>query len=281
MLGELLPWPLVLLAAAAVGAAWRSSSASSTLRLSGIYFVIFTFGLAELIRQLVTWYEVNVTGSIGRYVFLDISQTAIFWQLLVLAVAVFVAGWLIHRSRLGLALRVIGEDEVVARHCGIDTARAKLLLFVISAVFMTLTGAIMAPRWTYIDPAIAFNPLISFQVVIMALLGGAGALFGPAARRRAAGAAVRPDRRELPELIQHPARLHLHRHRLRLPRGVVGLRATTGGRRTRAGSARRQRSFARPTTASSTSKACAKSFGGLRAVDDVSLHASSAARSSA
>ena len=37
----------------------------------------------------------------------------------------------------------------------------------------------MAPRWTYIDPAIAFNPMLSFQVVIMALLGGAGALLGP------------------------------------------------------------------------------------------------------
>ena len=179
VLGELLPWPLVLLAAAAVGAAVAFVVGLSTLRLSGIYFVIFSFGLAELIRQLVTWYEVNVTGSVGRYVFLDISQTAIFWQLFVLAIAVFVVGFLIHRSRLGLALKVIGEDEVVAQHCGIDTARAKLLLFVISAVFMTVTGAIMAPRWTYIDPAIAFNPLISFQVVIMALLGGAGLLYGP------------------------------------------------------------------------------------------------------
>ena len=41
----------------------------STLRLSGVYFVIFTFGLAELIRQLVTWYEVNVHRSVGRYIF--------------------------------------------------------------------------------------------------------------------------------------------------------------------------------------------------------------------
>jgi branched-chain amino acid transport system permease protein len=48
-----------------------------------------------------------------------------------------------------------------------------------SAAFMTLTGAVMAPRWTYIDPAIAFNPLISFQVVIMALFGGPGRLAGP------------------------------------------------------------------------------------------------------
>jgi branched-chain amino acid transport system permease protein len=151
----------------------------STLRLSGIYFVIFTFGLAELIRQLVTWYEANVAGSVGRYLFFDIAQTTIFWQLFGLAVAVFAVGFLVHRSRLGLALKVIGEDEVVAQHCGINTARAKLLLFVISAVFMTLTGAVMAPRWTYIDPVIAFNPLISFQVVIMALLGGAQLLYGP------------------------------------------------------------------------------------------------------
>jgi branched-chain amino acid transport system permease protein len=76
-------------------------------------------------------------------------------------------------------LRVIGEDEMVARHVGIDTTRAKLALFAVSAAFMTATGAIMAPRWTYIDPNISFNPIISFEVVIMALFGGAGKLYGP------------------------------------------------------------------------------------------------------
>ena len=44
---------------------------------------------------------------------------------------------------------------------------------------MTLVGAIMAPRWTYIEPSIAFNATISFEVVIMALLGGAHRLWGP------------------------------------------------------------------------------------------------------
>jgi branched-chain amino acid transport system permease protein len=67
----------------------------------------------------------------------------------------------------------------VARHSGIDAPRAKVTLFAISALFMTLTGAVIAPRWTYIDPAIAFNPTLSFEVVIMALLGGAGSLAGP------------------------------------------------------------------------------------------------------
>ena len=68
---------------------------------------------------------------------------------------------------------------MVARHAGIDTTRAKVALFAISSTLMSVTGAIMAPRWTYIDPAIAFNPMLSFQVVIMALLGGAGTLLGP------------------------------------------------------------------------------------------------------
>jgi branched-chain amino acid transport system permease protein len=179
VVGDFMPWPLVLLVAGGVGLVVALIVGLSTLRLSGIYFVIFTFGLAELIRQLVTWYEVNIHKSVGRYIFLNISQDAIYWQLLALAVLVLLTGWLIGRSRLGLALRVIGEDETVARHVGIDTTWAKLALFAISAVFMTLTGAVMAPRWTYIDPAIAFNPMVSFQVVIMALLGGAGSLFGP------------------------------------------------------------------------------------------------------
>jgi branched-chain amino acid transport system permease protein len=179
VLGEALPWPLVLLVAGIIGVTLAFVVGFSTLRLSGIYFVIFSFGLSELIRQLVTWYEVNIHKSVGRYIFIDITQTQIYWQLLALVALVLLTGFLIGRSRLGLASRVIGEDEVVARHAGIDTTRAKLALFAISALFMTLTGAVMAPRWTYIDPAIAFNPMLSFEVVIMALFGGAGSLLGP------------------------------------------------------------------------------------------------------
>lgn len=179
VLGEVLAWPLVLAIAFAIGFVLSLIVGLATLRLSGVYFVIFTFGLAELVRQLVTWYEVNVTRTLGRYVFVDITTEQIYWQLLALAVAVFISGWLIQRSKLGLALRVIGDDEAVARHVGINTTMAKVVLFAFSASFMTLAGAVMAPRWTYIDPAIAFNPVVSFQVLIMALLGGVHRLYGP------------------------------------------------------------------------------------------------------
>jgi branched-chain amino acid transport system permease protein len=179
VLGEALAWPLVLLIAFTFGFLLSLVVGLSTLRLSGVYFVIFTFGLAELVRQLVTWYEVNITRTLGRYIFIDVTHAQIYWQLLALAVIVFVSGWLIQRSKLGLALRVIGDDEAVARHVGINTTMAKVVLFAFSAGFMTLAGAIMAPRWTYIDPAIAFNPVVSFQVLIMALLGGVHRLYGP------------------------------------------------------------------------------------------------------
>ncbi|CAD7032657.1 branched-chain amino acid ABC transporter permease [Pseudorhizobium halotolerans] len=179
VLSEVLPYILVLVAAGLVGLAVALVVGLATLRLAGVYFVIFSFGLAELVRQLVTWYEVNITGTLGRYIFLPVTPEGIYWQLLALVAATLLFSWAIGRSRLGLALKVIGDDEVVASHCGINIAGVKLALFSISAVVITLVGAIQAPRWTYIEPSIVFNPTTSFLTLIMALLGGADRLWGP------------------------------------------------------------------------------------------------------
>jgi branched-chain amino acid transport system permease protein len=176
---EIVPfWALIAIAAVLSGII-AALVGLATLRLSGVYFVIFTLGLAELIRQIVTWVQTNYTTGIGLYVFTDFGETEIFWMLLALFAVIFVTGWLIGRSRLGFAMRIIGNDETVAAHVGIDTARAKVLLFVISGAFIGVAGAILAPRFAYIEPPSAFNPMISFQVVIMALLGGTHRLWGP------------------------------------------------------------------------------------------------------
>lgn len=178
-LADVMPYWLILIVAAGIGLVVALIVGLATLRLAGIYFVVFSFGMAELVRQLVTYYEVNVTRTLGRYVFLPIGPEHIYWQLLALLAITLLAGWWIGRSRLGLALRVIGDDEVVAQHVGIDIPRAKLTLFALSAVIMTLAGAIQAPRWTYIEPSIVFNPTVSFLTVIMALFGGTNSLLGP------------------------------------------------------------------------------------------------------
>jgi branched-chain amino acid transport system permease protein len=174
-----LPYPALLALAGLAGALVAALVGVATLRLSGVYFVIFTLGLAELIRQIVTWVQNNFTGSRGMYVLTNITEPVIYWELLALAAAVYLIGWRVARSQLGFALRIIGNDEVVAAHVGIHSAACKLALFVISGAFAAVVGAVMAPRYTYIEPSIAFTAELSFQVVIMALLGGVHRLWGP------------------------------------------------------------------------------------------------------
>ncbi len=151
----------------------------ATLRLSGVYFVIFTLGLAEMIRTLVSWIQNNFTGSRGLYVLTDLSEPDIYLMLVALAAFVYLFGWWINRSRLGFAMRIIGNDETVANHVGINTAFSKVILFTFSGFVASLVGALIAPRYTYIEPNGVFSPELSFIVVIMALLGGTGRLWGP------------------------------------------------------------------------------------------------------
>jgi branched-chain amino acid transport system permease protein len=179
VLGEQLPWPLVLAAAGIGGGVLALLVGLCTLRLSGMYFVVFSFGVAELIRQVVTWSESKWMGSVGRYVFVETTSAQIYWKLLVLLAIVWALGAWLARSRLGFSLRLIGEDEVAARTCGINTVAVKLAVLTITSALMAISGAIVAPRWTYIDPSIAFNAVMSFQVVVMALLGGVAVFYGP------------------------------------------------------------------------------------------------------
>jgi branched-chain amino acid transport system permease protein len=176
---EVLPyWSLVVIAGF-IGAVLAALIGLATLRLSGVYFVIFTLGLAEFVRQIVTWIQTTMGTSSGLYVLTDLNDTIIYWELLALGAIVYLVGWWINRSRLGFALRIIGNDEVVAVHSGINTAYAKVILFVFSGTVATIVGALLAPRLSYIESNIAFSPMLSFIVVITALLGGAQKLWGP------------------------------------------------------------------------------------------------------
>jgi branched-chain amino acid transport system permease protein len=132
-----------------------------------------------MIRNLVSWIQNNFLGSRGLYVLTDFRDQHIYWMLLTVAAVVYLFGWAINRSRIGFALRIIGNDETVARHVGINTAWAKVIMFTSTGFFAALVGAILAPRWSYIEPNQVFSPQLSFLVVIMALLGGSGRLWGP------------------------------------------------------------------------------------------------------
>jgi branched-chain amino acid transport system permease protein len=172
-------YPAALVAAVALSVVLSALVGLATLRLSGMYFVIFTFGLASLVSAAASWWEFNVAKQAGWYLFLSIGETQIYYQLLALCAAI-VTLWLWRdRTRMGFALLTLGADETVARQIGINTVALKVGTFVVSSVVMTLAGAILAPRNSYVDAHNAFNPEISFLTVIAALLGGANSVWGP------------------------------------------------------------------------------------------------------
>jgi branched-chain amino acid transport system permease protein len=90
-----------------------------------------------------------------------------------------VAWWLIDRSRFGLGLKAIREDEDKSGALGIPTFTYKLVVFVVSATFTALGGGLYALWFGDLDPVFQFSVLAGSTMVLMALLGGVRHLFGP------------------------------------------------------------------------------------------------------
>ncbi|MCS7173909.1 MAG: branched-chain amino acid ABC transporter permease [Armatimonadetes bacterium] len=150
-----------------------------TLRLRGAYFSMFTLGAVELATSATRWGEAHFFGRVGRIV-LPVGQETIYYAMLALVALLFATWELVQRSKLGMALRCIGEDEEAAAHIGIPTTWVKVAGFCLSAVFMGCAGAIMATRWTYVDPRIAFNLQLSFIPVLIAVFSGSRRPYGAA-----------------------------------------------------------------------------------------------------
>ena len=178
ILGPELPLVLVIFIGGLASAILALLIGALTLRLRGIYFAIFTLGLVELIKNLILWYEIEYSGVRGRFVIL-VDNVTIYYTMLAILVLLLLTMYLIRRSKFGLALRSIGEFEDAAAHVGVNVNALKTGTFAISAIFIGAAGAIMATRWTYIDPFIAFDLDYSFLPILMAIFGGMGQLYGP------------------------------------------------------------------------------------------------------
>jgi len=178
ILGKTLPLPLVIVTAGLASFYLGLLVGVITLRLRGIYFAIFTFGLVLLIQRFLVWWEMTVTHTRGRFAIV-VDDNIIYYVMLAIFVATMLTAYFIRRSKFGLALQSIGENEEAAAHIGINVTLVKVITFAITAVFTGAAGAIMATKWIYIDPYIAFNPLFSFIPVLMAIFGGLGQFYGP------------------------------------------------------------------------------------------------------
>ena len=139
---------------------------------------MFTFGLVELLLHFVLWWEVNITGTTGRFV-PTVDNTTVYYLMLTIFVVVILTAYLIKELQIRACpaehRRMRGSSGPHRYQCD----RLENCTFALSAFFMGAAGAIMATRWTYIDPRIAFNPVLSFLPVLMAIFGGMGQLYGP------------------------------------------------------------------------------------------------------
>lgn len=154
-----------------------------SLRLRGPYFSVTTLSLAFL-AQVAAFNSTPMGGGNGIQLpslSLPIQQTEIVFYFAFLALAAVVVWWArkMERSRYGLALLAIRNDEDVAEVVGVDVVRVKLKAFVVSAFFPGVVGGIFAYQISYIDPHSAFDIGLSIDMLLMAMLGGAGRWVGP------------------------------------------------------------------------------------------------------
>ncbi|HUL30576.1 MAG TPA: branched-chain amino acid ABC transporter permease [Thermodesulfobacteriota bacterium] len=155
-----------------------------TLRLKGAYFGIATLAFAEAMKQIIL--EFDKTAGVHFFegphgITLPIGPKNEFFYYVGFGVMILVIAmtYQIRRSKFGYALRAIREAEQAAELAGVDTLRAKVKAYMISAFFLGLVGGIETYWLTYITPQMVFDVLVTIQMVVMSLLGGMGTVFGP------------------------------------------------------------------------------------------------------
>ena len=225
-LGQL-AWIEVITLGSAVAALLAIVMGAAVLHLRGTYFAVLTFGMAELIRHAISYFEKSVSGTVGRVLTVVPEMNVLYMTVLSIAVVALVLSILIRRTRFGLALLGIGADEQRAQTLGVNTPLIKVLGFAITAAVAGAVGAAMAVRWTYIDPHTAFNPFIGFQTVLIALIGGATTLWGPLIAAIVFSVLAETLRLQAPQIYMMSLGLLLILSVLYLPGGLASMRWET------------------------------------------------------
>jgi ABC-type branched-subunit amino acid transport system permease subunit len=173
------PLLALVVALVAMGLGWVM------LRTTGSAFVIATIAMLLIFRLLALNMRSLTGGAPGlsqplppwtpEFSRMPFFYYMLFWLVIALAVSAY-----IRRSRFGLGLLAIRDDEGKAEMVGVNTTLYKVLAFGISAYFVGLGGGIWSYHATHISPIFAFDIIIGVEMILMTMLGGIGTLWGPA-----------------------------------------------------------------------------------------------------
>lgn len=156
-------------------------------RLTGAHFAIATLAVAQVALLMFDGWDWLTGGTFGiagvprpslfGYAFVDNSR--LFLLVALFFVLAALSSWLVVRSRTGLVLRAIRQDEVLAEARGLDITTTKRWVFAFAAGWAALAGGIFASVQVAIAPA-QFTVQISLLFIIILILGGTRSLVGPA-----------------------------------------------------------------------------------------------------
>jgi len=176
--------PLGILIATAVAAAFGFIA----LRVSGMYFLLVTFALAQLLFSItwnVRWFNSPGMNGIAGLPLPDLGIPWFSWSTISLyyfvLVMFLISFFLIHRimnSPFGYALRGIREDETRMRSVGYNTWLYKYIIFIITGAFAGLAGVLFVYYNRFISPT-HIGITFSFLPMCMVIIGGSGTLLGP------------------------------------------------------------------------------------------------------
>jgi len=288
------PWVWVPVAGL-LGAAVAALLGVVAMRARGHSFVILTIAFLFLLQLLATNWDslTNGTGGVTLPIptwSVDYQYWPFYYALFGLLALSLVTAWWIRRTKFGMGLIAIREDEDKAATVGVSTPTYKILAFAASAVFVGMAGGVYGYYISFIDPLGMFNILLSVQIILSLLLGGRATLWGPVlgafiiewlnettnnefgggnARLLIFGGLLALVVLFLPQGIIPGANHWIERWRARGRAGLAGERLTDIDLRERA---------APPVAAAQASdtpllevKGLEKRFGGLRAVDGASF----------
>jgi branched-chain amino acid transport system permease protein len=171
-------------AGAALGAVLGAITFRSGLR--GSYFALVTLAFAEVLRIIASVAPITGAG-VGTLIKLDLgvrtlqfqSRAAYYWIILALVGVSLVTAQLIERSRFGVWLIAVRENEDAAKALGVNANGVKLAAMVISAAITAAAGCFYAQYFLFVDAGIAFGTWISIQALLTPIIGGVGTVFGP------------------------------------------------------------------------------------------------------
>lgn len=180
-----IPMVIAWAIAAVAVAAFAAVLGGILLRLRGHYFAIGSIAVVELCRLIISSWSSLTGGGDGLNLPLlqgspeDLMRFFLMVMLVILTASLAVSV-LVDRSRLGFGLRCIHQNEDAAAMVGINTTAYKVAAYTLSAVFCAAAGSAYASWTGYIDPTDSFQIVMTVKVVVMAMLGGAGTVLGPA-----------------------------------------------------------------------------------------------------